>query len=426
MFIQYRLASMMFLTSTNVVLGLINFSLCFNLLSDENFGTWIIAYSIYQWITSFDGGVGNQARNKYTLAEQDGDLIRKKTLIREAFKKSGFSLLVIWGCWLFSSFFIDWGQVLSQSMSDFFLEFMVFFGLINVWSKLVNKFLFAINLGFVTVIVPVINNLIVTTGLLLFKFNFFSGLLIGFEVYYVAVLYIAFSPMLNLLIFYKCFSVYLFNTPRLIKDELTYKDGLWFLLFQGLSGIILLALPVIIGFIGNTKLAGEVGILLKYYSLPLLILTVFLQYEWRNITLASTNKIKYELFVWNKRLSLSWLFMMLVFLCFFMLDEFILKLWLGDAIKLPQNWSFLFALLFALIATKRFVTTVLQAISSIKRPAGISVITLLVILVHLNMKETNTELLLLSLIISTLTEVFILSLSMRYRKIKHKNKECNL
>lgn len=409
---------MMFLTSTNVVVGLINISLCFRLLSDESFGTWIIAYSIYQWITSFDGGVGNQARNKYTLAEQDGDLIRKKNLIREAFRKSGFSLLVIWGGWLFGSFFIDWGQILSQPMSEYFLEFMVLFGLINVWSKLVNKFLFAINLGFVTVIVPVINNLIVTVGLLLLKFNFFSDLIIGFEVYYVATLYVVFSPILNLLILYKCFNGYLFNVPSSIKDELTYRDGLWFLLFQGLSGVILLALPVVIGVVGNTKLAGEAGILLRYYSLPLLILTVFLQYEWRNITLASTKRIKCELFVWNKRLSFTWLFIMLSFLCLFMLDEFILKLWLGGAINLPQNWSFMFALLFALIATKRFVTTALQAIGSIKRPAIISVITLLVILFHLNMRDTNTELLLFSLIISTFIEISILLLSMRYRKIQ--------
>ncbi|MBB1318435.1 hypothetical protein H5123_12435 [Shewanella sp. SR43-4] len=421
-FSQYRLASMMLLTSTNIALSLINFSLCFSLLSGESFGAWIIVYSIYQWIISFDGGVGNQARNKYTIAEKNGDISLKKILIKEAFKKSGLSLLVIWITWLVISFFINWSQILSGSISIFLLEFMVVFGLLNVWSKLVNKFLFAINLGFVTIIVPVINNLIVTIGLTFLKLNLFSDLLTGHEVYYIASLYIVFSPMLNLLILYKFFNVYFCNIPKALKDELTYKDGAWFFFFQGFSGIILLALPAIVGFLGNTTLAGEAGILLRYYSLPLLILTVFLQYEWRNITLNSTKKITFELSVWNKRLSFSWVLMMFIFLSIFMLDDFILKLWLGDTVKLPLNWSFLFGLLFALIATKRFVTTILQAISSIKRPAVVSLLSLLVILVHLNMEDTNTELLLYSLIISILIEILILVLTMRYSRINH-NKE---
>lgn len=425
-FSQYRLASMMLLTSINVVIGLINFSLCFSLLSGVNFGTWIIIYSIYQWITSFDGGVGNQARNKYTLAEKNGDFPLKKTLIKEAFKKSALSLLVIWGGWLIISYFIGWNQVLSGSVSDLLLEFVVVFSLFNVWSKLVNKFLFAINLGFVTIIVPVINNLIVAVGLLCLKFDLFSGFFTGYEIYYIAVLYTVLSPIFNLLIFYKFFNKYLYDSPKVSKCELTYKDGIWFLIFQGLSGVILLVLPAVLGFLGNTKLAGDAGILLRFYSMPLLILTVFLQYEWRNITLNAARIDNCELSIWNKRQTFSWALIMFIFLSFYILDEFLLKLWLGETIKLPPSWSFLFGLLFALIATKRFITTTLQAISSIKRPAVVSVISLLVIIVLINMKVTTTDLILHSLIISISLEILILVISMKYCRIIHKNKEYDL
>jgi hypothetical protein len=408
-----KLSSKVSLTLMNVTLSLVNFSLCFSFLSNAEFGAWVVVFGVYQWMSAFDGGVGNQARNKYTLAEKSNDIALKKVLIREALQKSAIILLFMWLGWKVIDQFLDWERVFSGNIPDFLLEFIVFSALLNAWSKNVNKFLFARDLGFVTLIAPILNNLIIMIGLV-FSQKLLSGSLIdGSQLIIVVGLYIFFSPILNLLILFLFFKNLLFNVPQRLLSEINYRDGLWFLCFQGFSGVSLIILPGMVAYLGSIELAGEVGILIRYYSLPLLVLTVFLQYEWRGITLRGFQEKISELSVWSKRLSIGWLLLMCTFGALFLMQSIILEIWLGEAINISKRLSISLVVFFCFFASKRFLTTVLQALGVIRRPALVSLIVPIVFSFHFLMKTEEMEVVIFSVLMSTLLEFFILVFTMK-------------
>ena len=413
-FFQGKLTFIMLLTGCNVVFGLVNLSISFQFLSYSDFGVWAVAFSIYNWIGTFGGGLGNQARNHYALAHRDGKDVQKVLIFKETFQKSAIVLVSMWLCWRFIGFVIDWESLFSGTITTFFLEMVVFLGLLNEWSKNANRFLFATNRGYATVLAPLLNNLLILIIMGLFSMEIVPrNFLEGYEVVAIALLYTVFAPFLNLTVVLYFFKATLFQKIPSKGALLEYKDGFWFVGFKVLSGLVLATLPGIAMYASGANAAGDIGILIRLYSLPLLIVTVFLQHEWLGITLRAFSKDIRKEFIWNTRLSLGSLVTMMVFLLIFCLQTEILNIWLRDIINIPSLTSFLVFLFFCILVIKRFLVTILQAINEIKISAQASLLSVLGLIPVAFADSVSIELLLSIIILSLLIEVIVLTAIMK-------------
>lgn len=406
---------LMLMTGCNVSLGLINLSLSYQIMNYSDFGVWITIFAIYNWIGTFGGGLGTQTRNQFSLAHRDDDELLKTLIFKETFNKSAVVLMAAWLCWLSVSFVIDWDSVFSENNAAKLLQLVVFLGILNEWLKNANRFLFSIDKGYATVTAALLNNLLILIILSLFVMDVFTPKnLLGSEIVAIALVYTLFAPFLNLAVMIFYFKNLLLSDIRSKGTLLQYKDGFWFVGFKALSGVVLAILPALVMNLSGPNAAGDVGILIRLYSLPLFIVTVFLQHEWLSITLKAFAKNSKKRVIWNTRLSFGLIISILALIVMLSIQNKILSVWLRDDIEMPFVISFIVSLFFGFLVIKRFLVTVLQAINETKKTALISLLvpfalTFFVLLY----KSSSAEGIFIAACLALLAEVVMLTLITR-------------
>ena len=345
----------------DISLGFLLVPLVLSYLNEEQYGVWLLLFSLTGYFSFMDVGLSHGLRNKYAEAKAKNEIEKLRYYV-----STTYALLVIISSIFFVIFlivnsFVNWERILNTKIilnEDLTILALFVFGAFSLQFvlKIIITILTAeqrpsiINLqGFL------IKCLQVATILLLIAFTEGSLLILG----------AAFSmiPIVSLL----GLTIYYFSKDyKYIRPKITYIDFSYLkdLMNVGIKFFIITVAAIVLFSTDNliiTQLYGPeqvtpYQIANKYFGITLMLFAIIVQPLWS----AVTDAYHQDDFDWikksMKKMNKMWLFFSLGSLFMLIISPFFFKLWLGDKVEISFTLSF-FWFIFVVIQSYNMIYT---------------------------------------------------------------------
>lgn len=347
--VKRNITALFVIHSVNLVLIYLLVPLSLKYITPLEYGIWLTLHSILAWLNNADFGVGNGLRNKLaeSLALKDYD--KAKIYVSSSYFIFFAISLILIGIFTIIYGLINWTSILGtptvyKEEINLLVFYSFLFFIMQIFLRLINAIVAAhqtpsvngVNTLLINIVIVVaVFTLLHTTQSSLFKLGFASSAAPA------VVLFLA--------------NIYLFNGRyKKIKPAFSHLNlkGAKDLFSLGINFFIIQIAVLIIFTANNLLIAQYLGpeqvaiynIIMKYYALITLVFGVILTPFWSCFTEAFVNN-DYE---WIKqtirKLILLWLLFSIAAIIMLSFSSIIIKLWIGEEIKI----SFMLNLLMAL------------------------------------------------------------------------------
>lgn len=359
-----------------VVVGLITTPVYMNYFSDmQVLGIWFTLISMLNWILNFDLGIGNGLRNKLVIALSKNDRIEVKKYISSGYIVIGMlSLIAI----IIGNFFIkscDWNDILkisSNVISDKVLTrciSILYVGVITqFFLRIITSILYALQKVILPSLLTVSSTILILIYMIIYKSTDIQANLIN----------LSYANILTVNIPLLLVTVYVFtgsmkdSIPRIkyfVKDYAVsiMKLGGMFFWIQISLMIINSTSQFLITWIYGAEYVVEYQIYYKLFYLFVTLFSLITNPVWSAVGKAWVdNKI-----IWIdkifKKLMLLALIGSLICLCFIIILQPIINIWLGSkAIKVNYFYAITFMIEVSIIMFTYAATCIANGINDLK------------------------------------------------------------
>lgn len=328
----------------DILLGFILVPLILKYITNEEYGIWLILYSITSMLRFMDVGLDGGLRNKFAVCLAENKNEDARHYLSTAFVALSIISISVLSIFLIINPFLDWVKILNTNyLYQNTVSWLVLLTFISFSLTLLLKIITTILLADQKPSFINLNNFLIKVfeiGILLFLLNTTEGSLLKLGVILSVV------PVLILLIF----NIYFFSTsyrkfiPSFKYVKMKYlKDimnlGIKFFIIR-IAVVVLFATDNII----ITQLFGPSEVTVyqiahKYFGVPLMIFLIFVQTIWSAVTEAYCK----EDFIWIKRavnkMVKLWLILVVIIIIMILCSSFVFDIWLQGKIIIPISLS---------------------------------------------------------------------------------------
>jgi len=324
--------------------------LMLRLLGEVVYGVWLTLYSIITWFNFFDLGFGHGLRNRLAESFARNDRNDAQELVSTTYFVLGIISVIILVIMLIVIPIVNWQSLLNTNfVSNSELNIILIFISIS----------FSANLSF-----KVINSILLadqrpalSDGILQFS-SLFSLIVIFILPFFIKVslLLLAFILCFSPVLFYMIATLYFFYVGDYVKLRPNLKFvnsakirsifslGSKFFISQLSSVILFSSINFIIAQVSSPKEVTYYNIVMRYFSIPLIIFGVSLSPFWS----AVTDAIAKNEFKWIKKSLKTFLYITLIIafgiIVLLMISPMFFSFWLGQEIEIPLGLSIIVAL----------------------------------------------------------------------------------
>jgi len=319
-------------------------------LNPVEYGIWLTLNSILMWVNTFDIGLGNGLRNKLTEAFAKDDHEKAKIYVSTTYTVLFFVMILLFILFFAINNFLNWPSILnvkSALIPNIDSIVMMSFGLfcITFVLKLIGNIYLALQKAALNNFLVMMGQLLSLILIYLFSLNGKGG-----DLFTVAFIY-SISPVIIYLLAYP-FTFrgkyrYLFPNVKYYKREyiksLMGLGGQFFLL--QIAGLVIFSTSnLIITNRFGPQSVTVYNVAYRYFSVVPMLFSIVLTPIWSATTDAYVRKdfdwIKRSMKKVNKLLVLTFVGLIAMTL----LAPFVYRLWVGNAIQVPNNLSILMAI----------------------------------------------------------------------------------
>ena len=400
-------------TVISIVLSYINFGLGAKLLDPLQFGVFSTLFMLSQWFNNFDGGVGNQLRNKYTIAHANREVDLQRELLLEGYLKSIIFLAPLLIVIIIFSTQVNWNQLIAPGNNWILnISLIACIGTLSVLLRIINKVFYATGRAELTALTSVAAQSVVLAAMI--TGGFLDVQVAEGSAGAMAILYVYIIPMpvvyLTFTVIYLSHSLSEIKVTKL-RGHLSIADGLYYMIFQMVSGLTVLMIPYGISSQSNVSTAGDANIYIKYFQSIVVFVNIFMQILWRDMTLYRATPSSRALRVILKNISGLITMSTIALLALYFISGPVFHYWIGSNYVIDYALAKFIVGITALSILKRCLTTFLQSIDKIKPTALISLVTPLIAFVALSSgKAGSPQEFLGILIFALILEILALSI----------------
>ncbi|GIZ07426.1 lipopolysaccharide biosynthesis protein [Flavobacterium sp. UMI-01] len=351
----------LFFRGGSILLQFAMIPLTINYLKPDVYGVWITLSSLVGWLAMFDIGIANGLRNKLSESLALEDFQKGKVFVSTTYVLISIITLILLFVLLIGFHWVNWQSVFNTNfISESELEKVVIivsiFFLLKFISDIINVVAASFQMVSISSILLFISNLGLTMSLWVLNKSTTSDLVL-------------LSILLTIIPFLISLGANFFffrNRFKIVKPSLKYVDfnhsksiislGSQFFILQIIGLIIFQTDNILIAQFFNPTEVTNFNIAYKYYSIITILFTILLTPFWTAFTEAYYKKD----FNWIKdsmrKLYHYWLLSVVVLIVMFFLSSWVIKLWIGDNVKVSfslslsicayiavSNWNSIFA-----------------------------------------------------------------------------------
>lgn len=360
-----------FFRGGSILLSFILVPLTMNYIKPDAYGVWLTLTSLVGWVAMFDIGIANGLRNRLSESLAAQNYEKARTYVSTSYVIIGliaFSLAIVY--FLFYRV-VNWQAVFNSKfipeseLQDVVSIVSVLF-LLKFISDIINVISAAFQMVSVSSVLLFISNLGITLSVWILSKTTKADMVL-----------LALSLSLIPFLISTIASFYFFkNNFKSVKPSFKYVDfkesksiislGSQFFILQIIVLIIFQTDNILIAQFFSPSEVTNFNIAYKYYSVIIIVFTIVLTPYWTAFTEAYFKKD----FEWVKttinRLLFYWV-ISLVILCFmFFISTWVIKLWVGDAVKIPISLSLSICAYIALTNWNAIFANFLNGVSKIR------------------------------------------------------------
>lgn len=366
----------------SIAINLVFVPLTINYIDAERYGIWLTLSSIIVWFNFFDLGLGNGLRNKLVEAIVKKNVEEERRLISTTYVSLSVIALLITGIYICIMPFIQWDDILNVSI--IYREELKTLGLIIVIMfslqfvlQLINTINLAHQKVFLTSFVYLIGSIFSLLFILILRSTIpGSILLVGTAMFA--------GNLLALLLFSVHF--FFFVRPDLFP-KLKYFSrsssnkllslGSKFFIIQIAAIVQYQTTNILISRNFSSTQVTEYNIAYRLFSILVMVFSIIISPLWSAVTEAQSKRD----FVWikktEKKLLFIWSLLALSALTLLAFSNFLYRVWLGNAIRIPFSISLGVMLYIVSLTFGMIYVYILNGLSRLKTQYYLSIITMI-------------------------------------------------
>lgn len=334
-----------------LIIQVVSIPLYINLLGIKDYGIWISLFSIVNFFTLLDIGLGNGLKLELTKALST----KNYPLANRAISSTYFFLVLIFSFVLFlfflSNFFIDYEKLIFPNLNDPRLNLLVLIVFVpfifqNIFS-VINSILAASQLHRFTSGILFLNNLI---GLLLVILVSKIEITKTEFLYYFFVIQSLLPPIIyffSTFIFFKTHTVLIptFGSINLQKGYDLLRLGLKFLILQLVGVIIYQSTVFLIGYFFGPIEVTHFNVYYRLYFIIYAFFSISLSPISTYVTELMMKKDFEKIFQYFKKAIFLWILCVVSMVILLKFSNYVIHLWIGNEIifdKVLNNYVFLY------------------------------------------------------------------------------------
>jgi O-antigen/teichoic acid export membrane protein len=414
----------------SIAISLVFVPLAINYVNASQYGIWLTIISIVGWFTFFDIGLTQGLRNKFAEALAKGDDNLAQSYVSTTYFILGLIFCGFWFIFIFTNLFLDWSKILGLSQSYqaelSILAVIVFtYFCIDFVLRIITTLFVARQESAKSALIDLIGQLVsLIVVFVLIKFTSGSLIKLGFALCISPVFVLLLA---NLFFFKGEFKKYrpLRSKVNLVHTRDLIQLGLVFFIIQ-IAGVIQYQTSnIIIARNFGTLEVTSYNVVFKYFSVLLMLNTIFITPFWS----ASTEAFIKKDISWIKNAIKKYNYLngglMFVGIIMLFASPFIYNLWLGKGkVVIPFNlsmWGFFhFSVMMFGAKYVNFLNGInalkIQSITSIVSPI-VFIITALLLIRNFNL---GTSTLFIASIVSNVNALILAPF--QYNQIINRNK----
>lgn len=350
-----------FFRGGSILLSFILVPLTINYIKPDAYGVWLTLTSLVGWIAMFDIGIANGLRNRLTESLAAENYEKSRTYVSTTYVIIGFIAFSLMLAYFLFYKLVNWQAVFNSNfipeseLQDVVTIVSVLF-LLKFISDIINVISASFHMVSVSSILLFLSNLGVTFSVWILSKTTKADMVL-------LALSLSLVPFLISIVA----SLYFFrNNFKSVKPSFKYVDfkesksivslGSQFFILQIIGLIIFQTDNILIAQFFNPAEVTNFNIAYKYYSIINILFTILLTPYWTAFTEAYHNNDFNWIKLSIKRLRIYWLLSIIFLVVMFFMANFIIKLWIGDVVKISfslsvsicayiavSNWNAIFA-----------------------------------------------------------------------------------
>ena len=330
-------------------------------IKPDVYGVWLTLSSLVGWVAMFDIGIANGLKNKLSESLANKDINKARIYVSTTYVIIGIIACSLIGLYFIFYNLLDWQTIFnSRFIPESDLENVVtivsLFFLLKFITDIVNVVAASFQMVSVSSVLLFISNLGLTISVWVLTKNTNGNLVL-------LALCLSGIPFLTSLVS----NIYLFRRQfRLVKPSFKYVDlkysksiislGSQFFILQIIGLIIFQTDNILIAQFFSPAEVTNFNIAYKYYSIVTILFSILLTPYWTAFTEAYHGKDFNWIKLSIKKLRLYWGLSILVLAIMLIAANFMIKLWIGDAVTISfslslsicayiavSNWNAIFA-----------------------------------------------------------------------------------
>jgi len=366
----------------SIAINLVFVPLTINYIDAERYGIWLTLSSIIVWFNFFDLGLGNGLRNKLVEAIVKKNVEEERRLISTTYVSLSIIALLITGVYICIMPFIQWDDILNVSIT--YREELKTLGLIIVIMfslqfvlQLINTINLAHQKVFLTSFVYLVGSIFSLLFILILRSTIpGSILLVGTAMFA--------GNLLALLLFSVHF--FFFVRPDLFP-KLKYFSrsssnkllslGSKFFIIQISAIVQYQTTNILISRNFSSTQVTEYNIAYRLFSILVMVFSIIISPLWSAVTEAQSKRDFDWIKKTEKKLLFIWSLLALSALTLLALSNFLYRVWLGDAIRIPLSISLGVMLYIVSLTFGMIYVYILNGLGRLKTQYYLSIITMI-------------------------------------------------
>jgi len=362
-----------------MILSLALVPLTLDILDIAKYGTWMTLFSIVNWFSMMDIGLGNGFRNRFTEAVANYHVTEAKRLISFFYSFMVFLFLIYLFLITIGLPLLNWNKILNlnenfdENINKIVFFTFILFGLQQL-TKNIRFILLALQKTALNNLLLLISNLIIFISILLLSSIIKNNLFILILIY-------MFSPVLvnvvaTIILFTGELKRYLpnkiiFNKYYFIN---TMNIGFQFFIIQIASLILFSSSNIIITQLWSPSAVTPYTIAFRLFNASIVIFTIFVSPFWSAWTEAYVKNDKKWIKNSLKKLIQIWIFFAVFNIIILILSPLIYSIWLGKNINIPFMLSLQFFIYSLILSLSSIPSFFLAGIGKLKITLRIAIV----------------------------------------------------
>lgn len=354
-----------------MIVSLLSVPILIYYLSKEQYGIWITLYSVVQWTSFLDIGLGNGLKNKLTIALAEDDFEKGKFYVSTTYAcmMAIFSVVAVIGYILVP--YISWYSLFNLSLTYqnvlvvTMRVLIVAFCLQMIFNTLTNV-IYAYQLNFLSALLNLLSQILILLLIFFLFITFLPSLkIVAFCFGFIPVLVFGISSYF----FYKrkfrkIAPSWKYVNFAYAKDIFTLGGNFFIIQFAFI--VVYQTVNILISKIAGPIYVTQYNIAYQYLSVPVMLFSVFLSPLWPAVTDAyQRGDYVWMINVYNKMKKL-FVFSLIVIIVMVLISPYVYDFWVGKDVGIQTQLTILVATYMVINIWNSFHSTILNGMGKVR------------------------------------------------------------